>query len=232
MSGDAQLVVTTTSTGDFADDERDQFKNNSNYDVQQNLQKFYAFYFEKIRADSLTNTDDDSTGVFITTEYYTIKDFWTDDKKVKKALFSPFVIASNMKKPDDKIRSMPYSISYPAAYHEQVIINLPEQWDIDTASASITCPAFVFTSKTSYGYKQVRLEYDYKTLKDNIQPAEVDDFVAAVKKADDEDGFKLTYGMGADKDKLRTASTTNKVYMVAAIVLLIGGIVWWTQKRG
>ena len=230
MSGNAHLVVNTTYTGSYADAQRDEFKSNSNYDILKGLQKFYAFYFEKISADSLSYNDNDSTGIFTRTVYFTIKDIWSNEKGIKKGEFSPFIIGSLMKKPDDKIRTMPYSISYPANYHEEVEINLPEEWKADTTGVITSCAAFDFSMKCSLGYKQVRLVYDYKALQDYIQPKGADDYIAAVKKADDNDGFNLTYGTSVDKETIDKASASNAVYVILAVVVLIGAVVWWSQR--
>lgn len=231
MSGNATLVVTTAYTGSFADDERSAFNNSSNYDMLQQMKKFYAYYFEKIKADSLTYTDNDSTGVFVTKEYYTIKDFWTNASNAKTVLLSPFVVGSLIKKPDDQIRTMPYYISYPEKYHEEVVINLPEKWDIDTSSFRVYNPAFVLSTKFSTGYKQITIKYDYEALKDNVTPGETDDFIAAVKTVNDKDALKLTYGSSISKNNLETTASGNKIYIVIAFLVLGGGIVWWTQKR-
>lgn len=231
MNGNATLVVTTTYTGALADDERSSFSNNSNYDMLQQTKKFYAFYYEKIKADSLTFTDNDSTGVFTTTEYYTIKDFWTNEKGVKKSVFSPYVISSLMKKPDEQIRTMPYAIEYGGKYHEEVIVNLPEKWDVDTSSFNIKNAAFAYSGKFYNERNQVRMEYDFETFKDHITPQETDDYLAAIKTANDSDSYKLTYGSETPAPKLHTSTAHNGVYMALGFLVLVGGVVWWTQRR-
>jgi transglutaminase-like putative cysteine protease len=231
MNGDATLEVKTSYTGSFADDERSSFNNSSNYDMLQQMKKFYAYYFEKIKADSLTFDDNDSTGMFTTAEYYTVKDFWTLENGTKKALLSPFVIESLVKKPDDQIRTMPYAMEYGGRYHEEVIVNLPEKWDVDTASFNIHSTAFNYSGRFLNGYKQVTLNFDYETLKDNVLPAEIDDFLADIKTTSDKQSLKLTYGNTTVKSNFKVANSANIAYMAIAFLLLVGGIVWWTQRR-
>jgi len=231
MSGNATLVVTTTHTGAFADDERSSFSNNSNYDMQQQMKKFYAFYYEKIKADSLTFIDNDSTGAFTTTEYYTIKDFWSNEKGVKKSVFSPYVISSLLKKPDEQIRTMPYAITYEGKYHEEVIVNLPERWDVDTSSFNIKNAAFAYSGRFYNIGNEVRMEYNFETFKDNVTPQETDDYIAAVKTANDAESYKLTYGTETSKTTLHTSTAHNTVYMALGFLLLVGGVVWWTQRK-
>lgn len=232
MSGNAQLVVTTTYTGNFADVERTSFSNNSNYDMQQQMKKFYAFYFEKIKADSLSFTDNDSTGVFTTTEYYTIKDFWTNEKEGKKVVFSPYIISSLLKKPDEQIRTMPYSIEYGGRYHEEVIVDLPEAWNVDTSSFNIKSTAFAYSGKYTYWQNRLSMVYDFETFKDNVMPHETDDYLASVKNADNAENFRISYSKDDIKDKpvIQNPGTARHIYMTVGFLLLVGGVVWWTQR--
>ncbi|HWB24945.1 MAG TPA: DUF3857 domain-containing transglutaminase family protein [Chitinophagaceae bacterium] len=231
MSGNATLKVTTVFTGGFADDERSSFSNNSNYDMLDQMKKFYAFYFEKIKGDSLSFTDNDSTGVFSTIEYYTIKDFWSADKGGKKALLSPFVIESLLKKPEDQVRTMPYALEYTGKYHEEVVVNLPERWDIDTSSFKVSTPSFVYSGRFLNGYRQATMIYDYQPLKDNVTPAETDDYLAAYKTANDKESLKLTYGSTIVASDVHKTASSNRIYMVIAFLLLVSAAVWWTQRR-
>ena len=91
-------------------------------------QKFYAKYYEDIKADGLTFTDNDSTGVFVTNEYYTLPKFWTTDKsRGSKFSISSFVINFVLRKPKEKDRNMPFGLTYPAKYQEEVIVELPQE---------------------------------------------------------------------------------------------------------
>ncbi|HXL56021.1 MAG TPA: DUF3857 domain-containing transglutaminase family protein, partial [Chitinophagaceae bacterium] len=110
MYGTAHLLVTTNYSGSYADNVRNDFKNSSNYEMQKSYQQFYAGYFEQIKADSLLYTDNDSTGIFTTTEYYSIDSFWLVSDGIKKASFTPYVIQSIIQKPKEQQRTMPFYI--------------------------------------------------------------------------------------------------------------------------
>lgn len=230
MSGNATLKVTTAYTGAFADGERQSFNNNSNYDMLQQMKKFYAFYFEKIKADSLSFTDNDSTGIFTTTEYYTIKDFWTSEKGIKKATLSPFVISSLVKKPGDQIRTMPYAIDYAGKYHEEITVTLPEKWDADTSSFNVGTSSFAYNGKFTVEGNQLRMVYNFETYKDHVAANETDDYLTNVKSAADVESYKLTYGSEIAKTTLSTR-THNGIYVTVGFFILIGGVIWWTQRR-
>ncbi|HVX50006.1 MAG TPA: DUF3857 domain-containing protein, partial [Chitinophagaceae bacterium] len=219
MQGNATLKVTTVYTGGLADDERNAFGNNSNYDMLSRMKKFYAYYFERIKGDSLVLTDNDSAGVLTTTEYYTIKDFWDTGKEGKKVLISPYVIESLIKKPDDQVRGMPYALEYDGKYHEKIIVNLPETWDIDTSSFSINTAAFIYSQKFLNGYKKAIRVYDYEALKDNVMPGETDDFLEAYKTLNDRQAKKLTYSKNSNvTDDMHTAASGNRIYIIIAVL--------------
>src|SRR6266516_2682939 len=112
MSGRAQLKVITKLTGFFADDARSDYNNNSLYEIKNKYKDFYACYFDKITSDSLTYDKDEVTGIFTTTEYYTIKDIWKTKDGIKKLSFSSYIISSIMTQPADKNRSMPFYLNY------------------------------------------------------------------------------------------------------------------------
>ena len=88
MFGGGYLKVVSVFQGSTADEQRNNFNNQSISELMRSYQKFYASYYEDIKADSLTYIDNDSTGVFITTEYYHIPNFWTIDKNKGNKFFS------------------------------------------------------------------------------------------------------------------------------------------------
>ena len=69
MRGSAKLTVTTHYSGSFADNIRNDFSANSRYEMQKTFNDFYAKFYKDIKPDSLIYADDDTTGIFITTEY-------------------------------------------------------------------------------------------------------------------------------------------------------------------
>jgi hypothetical protein len=230
MSGTVKLEVISAHTGEYADIARNDFKNNSLYEMQQTYQDFYVSYFDDAKSDSLSYEDNDSTGVFITKEFYTIKNFWNDKNGAKTVSFSPFVIQSVLEVPKDKQRTMPFSIGFPADYHEEMVINLPKEWNTKKLSSDFTCPGFEFNEKATSGHRQITLNYNYRSLKDFIAPAEADDYLSKVEKTRDQFDYGLSYddktGEAVGKKDSRTIG-----YVALLVSFLVAGIVWWTQKK-
>lgn len=235
MSGAARLVVRTTYSGAFADDIRDDFNSSSLFEMRKTFQTFYAGYFEKASIDSLTYTDDEQTGKFTTWEYYTIKDFWEKEGALKKCYFSPFVINGVLKKPKDANRTMPFYITHPARYHEEVIVNLPEDWNFSDLMEEMKCPAFTMRAHAVYGGKKLKLKYEYESLKDHVLPAEATAFFKEYKLFEEEVNYMLSKG---DNDAIQLKDTdekkstgSNTGFIIIAVLLISGVILWWTQRR-
>jgi hypothetical protein len=112
LSGLAHFKVVTKNTGSFADDARSYFNNNSLYEMKNKYKDFYAAYFDKITADSLSYKDDPQTGAFVITEYYTLRNIWKMKDGIQKSPFDAYVINSIMTKPTDQNRTMPFYLNY------------------------------------------------------------------------------------------------------------------------
>lgn len=196
MSGSANLMVKTIYTGYFADNAREDFKNNSLYEMQKSYRSYFTSYFDNITADSITYSDDDMSGVFTTIEYYQIHDFWKMEKGIKKASLSPFTINAVLSKPEQASRTMPFKLSFPSRYKEEIEVNLPEDWNAESSSDDIKCSSFLLNYKFSSSNKQIHLVYEYENLKDHVEVGELNEYLANYKKIDENVGYGLTYSNG------------------------------------
>ena len=194
MNGTADMIVITKYTGSSADDIRNYFKTSSYDEIKKDYVKYYSAYFNKIKSDTISLSDNDETGELTTKEYYHINDFWGSSSTKLKVTFEPFVINSLFKKPKEKERSMPFSISYPENYSEEIEVNLPESWSIKHSSDSIRCAQFAFQSDINCTGSHVLLKYNFETLKDFVAANETPDYLKALDKADDIcGGYYLSY---------------------------------------
>ncbi len=229
--GKGYLKVITTYSGSYADDERSDFSSNSNYELQEDYLNFYKDYINGITADSLTYTDNDSTGIFTTTEYYSIDSFWTVKPNTKTANLTCYVISSLLKKPKETKRTMPLGLDYPVHYKEEVDIELPGTgWDFKQTEAHVQCAAFLF-NKTSKVYDhRILINYDYERLKDNVMPGETGNYISSLDKINDEQDYELTWSNDYTNN-YSDSHAGNTLGIVVAIIILIGLVVRWTQKR-
>ena len=226
MNGTSELIVTTKYIGSYADDIRNYFKTSSYDEIKKDYVKFYSTYFTKIKADTISLTDNDETGELFTKEYYHINDFWGSSSTKLKVSFSPYVINSLIKKPKETERSMPFSISYPQNYSEVIDVNLPESWSIKHVSDSSRCAQFNLNSDIECTGNHVTLKYNFKTYKDFVSATETPDYLKSIDKADDIcAGYNLSYNTsGGTTSSASTIDDTPSfptLYVALGICVLI-----------
>lgn len=232
MSGGGSLTVTTTYKGVAADEARSSMNSESISELMTSYQKFYAAYYEDIKADSLNYTDDDSTGVFITREYYTIPNFWTADKtKGSRFIFSSFIINTLVRRPKEKERKMPFHLSFPTKFQEEVIVELPNRWQVTESEAHLKNSSFNYNYKFFCLYNIIRLETSYETFKDHSTIEEAPEYFRDLGKYDDIGSFEITSGTS----DLAGNSSTNSGITILIIVLfigaLVGGVIWRSRRK-
>ena len=220
LTGAVRLKVVTDFYGSYADDTRYSYLTNGLADFKKKYREFYGSYFKKLELDSLLYSDNKKTGVFTTTEYYTIKNFWRKDEDKTNVLLQAFFINSFLKKPEGEDRTMPYALRYPARYHEEVEVILPEAWPVNAASYAVKHQAFSFNcAYTNISSNVVMLTYDYEVLSDHIEPEETAGYIAKMNRAEELTGFEL-YGASAGRLSSDTFISTSGQGFTLAYVLL------------
>ncbi len=235
MSGKATLKVLTHYSGSFADDIRSSFSNSSSYEMQKTFREYYSAYYKQITADSINYQDDERSGLFITTEYYTIEGIWKLENGTRKAFFDPFVIDGVIRKPKEVNREMPFSLTWPAKYREEIEINLPQEWGAEEGSDTIKSTSFSMSARFLHdGRKTIFLEYTYESLKDHVEPDDIKKYIEALEKRD-----KFSYVLSYSEDNKAISSSTKKndgnsrtgFYASLLVLLMIGGIIWWAMRK-
>lgn len=233
MLGDAKFTVTTYYTGRFADNSRSFSHNSSRHEIMKTYREFYAGYYKDISADSLTYREDDSTGAFITKEYYSIENLWELKDGIKKAFFSPYLISSIIKRPKDTRRKMPFAISYPAKYEEEVIVNVPSDWSVDEGKNYVENDAFRLKARYDYGFRKVMLTYEYEALQDHIPVEKTSEYLSALDSVDN----NFSYSLSSDERKnasseLYTGKSKSNVSFYASLIsLCVTGVLIWLLTR-
>ena len=232
MTGSGTLKVITTSEGNAADEKRNEFNNESISEILTSYKKFYAPYFEDIKSDSLTFTDNDSTGIFTTIEYYTLPNFWKLDKdKVSKFSFSAFVVSNIFRKPKEKDRTMPFWLSFPANYKEELNIELPEDWKVTESETHVKNSSFAYNSKFYCLYNHIHLITEYENYKDHTTREEAPAYFKDLSSFDDLSSFEITSGK-EDNAKNKSDSTINNILSgILLIICFVGGLFWRNRRK-
>jgi hypothetical protein len=236
MTGDAKLSVTTEYSGSFADDIRSSFNSNSNFAMLETFKKYYGAYLEQITGDSLSYFDDEKTGIFTTKEYYSISKLWEITGGVKKGTFSPYVINGIIKSSDESHRNMPFSIIWPAKFKEEIIINLPEEWDAEESFETIDADCFFMTAKFSHPAKDcIRLLYEYESHRDYVLPDEFKNYLLSFEVKEKKLSYELTSGneISSKVYPAKGKNTSDTSYALVATLMVCGvvALIWWRNKR-
>ncbi len=234
--GPVRLEITTTYTGSFADDIREEVNNNSLSDMQQGYLNFYNGYYGGTKvADSLRVEDDEASGRMVTHEYYTITRLWEQEKGQNKASFEALLITSILKKPKESDRTMPIAITYPARYTEDIEIETPGGWDFDDKGAQVLSPAFTFNSSIHATDKKVDIIYTYEALKDHVTADEAAGFITDYQKLQDGLGYELTQGASVSSTPAHSRGNgidlNNNLAKSLLCLALIAGIAYFVRRR-
>lgn len=231
MYGSGTLLVTTTYKGCDADRIRSDYNTESNTDLMTNYQKFYAGYYDEIKADSITHVDDEHTGTFTTNEFYTLPQFWKGDASdPKKFTISSFMIDAGIRRPKEKKRNMPFRLLYPSKTEEEIIVDLPSDWTVTASETHLKNDGFTYNSRFYCQSNRVHLSTDYENLKDNVTADEASKYFEDLKKFDDGGSFTISYGnVDAANGPSKPTSKEDIILVILVLIIIIGGFIWWSQ---
>jgi hypothetical protein len=85
------------------------------------------------------------------------------------------------------------------------------------------------------GKRTVYLEYHFENLKDHVTTVDVKEYMDGLDIRDKEFSYVLSYSVDG-KPFVLSSETNNKkendyFYIGLLTLLVIGGIVWWTQRK-
>lgn len=191
-----RYTITTVSHGTAADSLRDQIARKGVADLQSQFLNYYARRYPEIKsAAPLRHVDDVKQNLFTTVESYEIPDFWkrrTQDNR-REAYIRSSEIRSELNAPDFLNRTAPLATNYPREIEEITEVKLSGKWGLKPEAVEIQDAAFEFTHKKERGEGDVkyRLVDHLRWLKPQVEPGEVREHAANLKKAYNEVGITL-----------------------------------------
>lgn len=224
MSEGGILTVTSTFKGEDADNIRETFHNSSIQELMTDYQKFYAVYYDDIRADSLNYIDNDSTGVFTTKEYYSLSTFWIENNGVKKFDIDLYNINSIIRKIQDKQRTMPFSLPFPTNIKESITVDLPRKWSVDVSSKQIKNSRYSFYYDFYCVDNLVHLDAEYKNLQDYVSEPDTRDYLTDINAYYAASSYRLSSG-GNDNASSSPAPASKESSNNILVILVIGAVI-------
>jgi hypothetical protein len=96
------------------------------------------------------------------------------------------------------------------------------------------CAAFTMRAQAVYGGRKLKLKYEYESLKDHVLPSEAKSFFAEYATYEDNSSYsvsKLDDSVTGNSPKEKSKGGGNTGYIIIAVLLISGSILWWTQRR-
>jgi hypothetical protein len=205
--GPARMEVITTYSGSFADEIRRELNNNSHSDLQKQYRAYYNSYYKGIKvADSLRVEDDELSGKVVTSEFYVIDDIWEQTDGERKAHFDPLLIDRVLQKPDDHDRGMPFAVTFPARYKEEIEIQTPEDWNFTLDPKEVKSKFFTYSCTSSSTQRTVNHVYTYEALQDHVLPRDMASYIEDYDRVENGMGYELTNNV---KDRSSRQNSSN-----------------------
>lgn len=197
IGGPVSYKVVTEYSGFYADDQRTAFQNKSSEETTKSYLKFYSKTYPLIRSVSpLKFKDDRKKNLLVVEEEYVIDSLWMPTKENPKVLtmeVAPLVINTAVSTPSSPARKMPYFISFPSDYREEIYIKLPVVWSVSPRKIDLEDSVFRYSYNSTYRDSQIHLQYSYTTLRDFLPAGSYSSYYNLQKQVTDKLYYQLSY---------------------------------------
>lgn len=188
--------ITTVAYGLEADEIRNMIARRGLAEMQAQYVNYYARRYPEIKVRApLRHIDDRKLNQFTTIESYEIADFWNrrEPGVRRQGYVRSSEIRSQLTAPDDLNRKAPLATRYPEDIEEVTEVKMRGNWDVSRKDVAVTDPAFEFSHKVEQGQGDVKyiLTDRLRWLKSQVEPGEVREYAANLKKAYGEVGMTL-----------------------------------------
>ena len=224
-SGKADLKVSSTYKGSSADVCRNQFKNSSLKEIQDNYLRFYANSYPRIDTIKLLSYDDNTKlNEFVVVEFYQIDNIWERKDSVSQkqtANFGAYSLSYEINRTNYPDRKSPVALSFPYRYHQEIKINLPEEWNLSNMTNTVKSSGFVYENTVVKQGKTVFLSYDYQTTGKLIAQEDYQTFIEKNEEVLNDLSYSIfnygTSNSAADK-------SVNISFIIIALLVFVIGI--------
>lgn len=190
-----ELTIMSRYKGYEAENQRTYFSNSNIRDVEKGYLNFYAGLYPGIALKKELKFRDREAS-FETEENYQIDSLWEkkpEDAVYHYASFYPLYLNDYLQVPEKKIRQMPFQLNYPLQITEELIIELPEFWQIKEEKKEITNEFFSFGYEVAYQHPVVTIRYQYQLHKSFVPAEKTAAYIKDISRAKDMLGYELSY---------------------------------------
>ena len=197
VEGTTYLYITSKYKGSYADNIRTSFAQKQREKIEKEYLDFYSTLYPSIRSFSKIEFLDSRINNEVTIkESYFIDSLWTKTEANKDLLAAelyPLYLENYIYVKKSPKRTMPYFVEHPVNFEQDIFVNLPEDWVVETETKTVEEKAFKFTQNITYANRTLHLNYTYQTFKNHISAEETNTFVNKHDQILQELSYFLTY---------------------------------------
>lgn len=203
--------ITSIYSGGAADDVRGMFAGTSEKDLEDTYRKYYGALFDDIRQQGHIDYSEDSVRNIVTvSKRYAIPQLWDTEKTGKRYFeFRSRILEQNLPDPADAPGNTPLALNFPFNVHYNLNISLPEDWSFNDGPLHIQNDSYQFDFIPEVNGSNMSLHYTFKTLRDNISAADLQQYKSDYKKISDRISFQLVNNISPDNTPRAEPSTST-----------------------
>lgn len=172
--------------------------------------------------------DDEATDRVTVHEHYRVKDFFEHGEHE----FTTVLLDDHFSQPPRGARTMPLALRHPQAFRETIIYDAPESLDrrdFELENKTITSEAFNLLLMQSVSDARLKLEWRYVTLRDRIEPTNLDAYRASLKEARGYLGYSVTEHRSTQGGRAKSGDEAGGGFFCGVVVVAM--LVGWLISR-
>ncbi len=222
--GSARLAVKTRYRGREADEMRESLATEAKADVARRYLDYYSHADSDIRAmDELRFDDDREANVVTVTEGYDLPTFWKDGVRDLWA----WSVSDQLRRPSTLQRKTPFALTHPVHVEHTISVQPAPAFDRGSCDGSAGDSLFVYESTCQVIGDRLLLTRRYRSLRDHVEPSEIDGYVAALDEVDGVVRLRPR-SAGVPTWTSPAASSSDDGWLGLALVALVLAAFGWT----
>ncbi len=228
----SRMDVYTAYKGGKADDARSWFSSRSLRDMRENYVQYYASIFEGISmGDEILYGEDSVRNEVFIREKYAIPSIWDEDNGALSFSVYAKAVHQELTEPPAGSKMLPIALKYPSTLFYTLKLHMPENWNFPAAALNISNDSYQFEFNAETTDSLITLKYFFKTFKDHIPAAEVEQYRKDFKKIKDVLEYQITYTPYASLVKGKKDGINWTMVAIAGLVSVIMGIIIFLLNR-
>jgi Domain of Unknown Function with PDB structure (DUF3857) len=225
----SELRVVSTLEGEDAESFRSMLAHAGRAEVERSLLDSYTREFADVtNSKPLEIQDSDSENTIKIVESYLIRGFWKDkDGWRKQCDIYPAALAALLPQPGSPNSQSPLAMAHPRRHLHIITVDLPESVTLRDKSQVIRGPAEELRIERVNSERNVRIEYDYRSLADSVPPERIPRHIRARSEMLDNVGLTLVWTPRLNPSPASSAPPANPLIAGGLVGFGILMVVFW-----